>query len=145
MDIKPTAATLLMPQQTQAAAASAFPLQQTSTDNSTKAIGAETARVMAEKQEKQQENLQEIVDSANKNLGVINDSLVFNLNQDLDRVVVQLVDISSQEIIRQYPSEDMVDIYTALRQLNDVMLPRTNPGSDIASDAASGVLLKDSA
>lgn len=99
-------------------------------------------KTAADKLHDQRRELEEIVKSANKNLGVLSNSLVFNLNRDIDRVVVQLVDVSSKEVIRQYPSEEMVEIYTALKKLNDLLLPKGSAGSMGTDDSASGVLLK---
>src|SRR5690242_19405395 len=88
-----------------------------------------SGKTATDKLRDQRRELEEIVESANKNLGMISDSLVFNLNRDIDRVVVQLVDNSSKEVIRQYPSEDMIQIYTALKKLNDLLLPKGTTGS----------------
>lgn len=95
-----------------------------------------------EKLKEQNIQLEDIVDSANRNMGILSDSLVFNLNRDLDRVVVQLVDNSSKEVIRQYPSEEMVEVYTALKKLSELLLPKGANGSMGTDDSASGVLLK---
>lgn len=122
------------------------PAKRTSQNNETAsaekvAKPGESAKTTAEKLSEQNAKLEDIVDSANKNLGLLSNTLVFNLNRDIDRVVVQLVDISSKEVIRQYPSEEMVEIYTALKKLSDLLLPNA-AGSMGTDDSVSGMLLK---
>ena len=48
-------------------------------------------------------------------------ALHFSVDQDLDRVVVQVVDKNSEQIIRQVPSEDMLELVKRMRDLQGML------------------------
>jgi flagellar protein FlaG len=53
---------------------------------------------------------------ANEALVQKGSELTFEFADDVDRVIVRLVDTRTREVIRQFPSEEMLQIARALKQ-----------------------------
>ena len=51
-----------------------------------------------------------------------NESLQFSIDDDTDIRLVKLIDISTKETIRQFPSEEIVDIARAMKKLQGMMV-----------------------
>jgi flagellar protein FlaG len=67
-------------------------------------------------------DVQEAVDRANQAVQLVQRDLQFRVDEDLDRVIVSVVDTESGEIIRQIPSEEMIQIARSLEKLQEGML-----------------------
>lgn len=52
----------------------------------------------------------------------INDSIQFSLDEDTGRTVVKVVDVQTQQILRQIPSEEMLQIAKALDKLQGLLI-----------------------
>lgn len=52
----------------------------------------------------------------------INDSIQFTLDEDTGRTVVKVVDVQTQQILRQIPSEEMLQIAKALDKLQGLLI-----------------------
>jgi flagellar protein FlaG len=63
------------------------------------------------------EQLRSVVDNANKTLKQSNSNLEFTVDTDTQKTIVKLVDTGTGELIRQYPSKEMLAIAHAIDQL----------------------------
>jgi flagellar protein FlaG len=76
------------------------PAQETAQEPARQVLQKEQLEVMAKK-------LQEFV-------GELNKGLEFSVDQDSGRDVIKVIDRSSGEIVRQYPSEEVLDLVASL-------------------------------
>lgn len=115
------------------------------------APAASSATDTEERLRQQQKELETVVESANDALSSLTTALSFSLEKDIGRFVVKLVDLSSQEVLRQYPAEEMVEVYKALKRVSELMTPDAPQSQGRAtnaqppSDVFSGALLRDRA
>ncbi len=86
------------------------------------AQAAQIARGTAAAQGPSPDELRAAVDEANQEPSIAASNLSFSIDQDLRRVVVKLVDSSTQDVIRQIPSEDFMRISKALQQMQGVFV-----------------------
>lgn len=68
------------------------------------------------------EELQNAVTTINRVLQLSNHNLQFSVDTDTDRLVVKMVDSSTGELIRQYPSEATLAISRSIDRLQQGML-----------------------
>lgn len=59
---------------------------------------------------KSEENLNEAVDKLNKTANVFDRALKFQIHDETHRTVVSVVDTANDKVIRQYPSEEVLDM-----------------------------------
>lgn len=64
-----------------------------------------------------QEQIQSAVDNMNKVMKQNDSGLEFSIDNDTKRTVVKLVELKTGDVIRQYPSEDMLSIARAMDQM----------------------------
>lgn len=57
-----------------------------------------------------EENLNEAVDKLNKTANVFDRALRFQVHDETHRTVVTVVDTANDKVIRQYPSEEVLDM-----------------------------------
>ncbi|MCC8189167.1 MAG: flagellar protein FlaG [Planctomycetes bacterium] len=62
--------------------------------------------------------LEEIVESTNSSLQLLNRSLRFRVHRDSDELQVQVVDTETDRVIRSIPSDEMLDLATRMRELS---------------------------
>jgi flagellar protein FlaG len=62
------------------------------------------------------EELRRATEQANERLRQTGSELTFEFNDEVGRVVVRLVDTRTREVLRQFPSEEMLHIARALKQ-----------------------------
>jgi flagellar protein FlaG len=72
--------------------------------------------------ELQKEDVKKAVDDIQKFVSTKNQDLLFSIDEDLGKTVVKVVDRSTKEIIRQYPSEEMLQIAKALDKLQGLLV-----------------------
>lgn len=60
--------------------------------------------------------------SINSFLESVSSTLQFSLDQDSDRVIVKVVDKETNDVIRQIPSEEAIEISKALDKLQGLLL-----------------------
>jgi flagellar protein FlaG len=60
--------------------------------------------------ENNEKNLNEAVDKLNKTAKVFERSLQFKVHDETHRTMVSVVDTSNDKVIRQYPSEEVLDM-----------------------------------
>jgi flagellar protein FlaG len=68
----------------------------------------------------------DIPDSGSANSGVDNNSRRFSVTEAKD-VVVTIVDKKTQEVIKQIPSEEVIDLRNAIRDGVEKIAPKDNP------------------
>lgn len=69
-----------------------------------------------------QQAIEQAVKNVNDFVKPINNSLSFNLDQDTGQTVIKVVDLSTQEVIRQIPSEEMLAIAKALDTMKGLLV-----------------------
>lgn len=62
------------------------------------------------------------VDKLNKTVSALNQSLQFSVDSDTKINVVKLVDVNSHEVIRQIPSEEVLNIAKAIDKLQGMLI-----------------------
>ena len=84
-----------------------------------------------------------LTEAANGELANLTTALAFSIDNDINRFIVKLVDTNSHETLRQYPAEEMVEVYKALKRVNELMSPDRIQGSgSLNGDLSSGVLFR---
>jgi len=97
---------------------------------STNATHAATATTPSQTQslQKQKESpgsrdgLQTSVDAMNDFVHSINNSLQFSIDEDTGKTVVKVVDLTTQEVIKQIPTEEAIAIAKALDKLRGLLI-----------------------
>lgn len=87
--------------------------------------GVVVEQVAAKQMSEQQPSaaqLQNVVDSINKELKQSNKNLEFTVDTDSKRLIVKLMDTETGELIRQYPSEDALAISRAIENIQKGLL-----------------------
>lgn len=68
------------------------------------------------------EKLKSAVEKANDFIRPFNGSIEFSRYEDTGRMVVKVIDTQTKEVIRQIPSEEMLQISTALDKLKGLLI-----------------------
>lgn len=66
--------------------------------------------------------LQSATDSINKALKQINRNLEFSVDSDTKKVIVKLVDTETGEVVRQFPSEEIIAISHSIDRIQQGLL-----------------------
>lgn len=72
--------------------------------------------------EESREQVSEAVKKINDVIQVVDRNLEFTVDKDTDMTVVKVIDSESKEVIRQIPSEEVVQIAKALDKLQGLLL-----------------------
>ena len=68
-----------------------------------------------------EEQLKSLVQEANDFIKPLNGSLQFSIDKDTGTTVVKVIDTSTKEIIKQFPTEEMLGLAKALSQLKGLL------------------------
>lgn len=68
------------------------------------------------------EQLQSAVKAANNFIQPFNGNLQFSIDKDTGTTVVKVIDITTKEVIKQFPSEEMLSIAKGLDQLTGLLV-----------------------
>ena len=71
-----------------------------------------------------QEAVAAAVQSANAYVQSVSSSLQFSLDQDSGRTVVKMVDTETAEVLRQFPSEEMLAISKSIDRMQGLLINR---------------------
>lgn len=71
------------------------------------------------------EQVNEAVNEVQKFVDTVTQNLVFSVDEDSGRTVVKVVDRQTDEVLRQIPSEEMLDIAKALGKLKGLLVQQT--------------------
>lgn len=69
-----------------------------------------------------QAELQDAVTNSNNFLKTVTNAVEFSIDKDSGNTVVKVVDIATKEVIRQYPSEEMLAIAKALDNIQGLLI-----------------------
>jgi len=64
------------------------------------------------------------VQSANAYVQTLSTNIQFTLDQDTGHTVVKMVDIETEEILRQFPSEEMLAISRSIDRMQGLLINR---------------------
>lgn len=64
----------------------------------------------------------EAVRQANEFIKPVSDSIEFSLDQDSGKLVVKMVDLETRQVIRQFPSEEMLALARAMDKLQGLLV-----------------------
>ena len=70
----------------------------------------------------QRKALDKAVDAVNEFVGSVNNDLRFSVDDETGRTVVKVIDVNTQEVIKQYPSEEMLAIAKALDSIKGLLV-----------------------
>jgi len=88
-----------------------------------------------------QEQIKELAERIESSIQIENRALSFRVNDDINRTVVSVIDRDTDEILRQIPSEEFVEIAAAIRRLGEeAKQSQANAGADV-----TGLLLNEKA
>ncbi len=68
------------------------------------------------------DQLQAVVDSFNGYIPMASNNLMFSIDDDNGKVVVKIIDSLTQDVIRQIPSEEAMEISRSLGKLQGLLL-----------------------
>lgn len=71
-----------------------------------------------------QEAVAAAVQAANAYTQSVNTSLQFSLDQDSGRTVVKMIDTTTDEVLRQFPSEDILAISKSIDRMQSLLINR---------------------
>lgn len=69
-----------------------------------------------------EEKIQPEIDELNKGVEAFNTSLHFKLHKETDTLMVRLIDIKTNEIIKEYPPEELLDKKAKIREFIGMIL-----------------------
>ncbi len=75
-----------------------------------------------QKSEATRQQLEEAVKAVNDFLKPINNSIQFNLDDDTGKTIVKVIDLATKDVIRQFPSEEMLSIAKAIDQMKGLLV-----------------------
>jgi flagellar protein FlaG len=82
----------------------------------------QTAVKPAAEQQPSTEQLKNVVDGINKTLKQANRNLEFSVDKSTNRQVVKLVDTETGDVVRQFPTEEVLAISRAIDQVQQGLL-----------------------
>lgn len=72
--------------------------------------------------ETSEQEIKDAVKSVNDFLKPMNNTLQFNIDTDTGKTVIKVVDTSTKEILRQFPSEEMLSIAKAIDKMKGLLI-----------------------
>lgn len=90
--------------------------------SSTTKVQTEQPVSQTQKAEASRQELEEAVKQVNDFLKPINNSIQFNLDDDTGKTIVKVIDLATKDVIRQFPSEEMLGIARAIDKMKGLLL-----------------------
>lgn len=75
-----------------------------------------------QKTEANRQELENAVKQVNDFLKPINNSIQFNLDDDTGKTIVKVIDLATKDVIRQFPSEEMLSIAKAIDKMKGLLV-----------------------
>lgn len=88
----------------------------------TGSVQTQQAVKQTEQAEANRQQVEEAVKAVNEFIKPLNNSLQFNIDDDTGKTVVKVIDMSTKEIIRQFPSEEMLSIAKAVNKMQGLLI-----------------------
>ena len=85
-------------------------------------VQTEESVSQATKLEVTREQVEKAAKEVNDFLKPINNSLQFQLDDDTGKTIVKVIDVATQDIIRQFPSEEMLSIAKAIDKMKGLLV-----------------------
>ena len=82
----------------------------------------EQAVAQTQKTEASREKLEEAVKQVNDFVQPFNNGLQFSLDDDTGKTIVKVIDKATEEVIRQFPSEEMLGIAKAIDTMKGLLI-----------------------
>jgi flagellar protein FlaG len=101
-------------------------------------LGREAERI-EEDAEVSRESIEALVDRISEQINIERRSLSFQVDDDYGRTIVSVIDLETEEVVRQIPSEEVVRLAKAIREIND---QRT---ADSGGIEGTGLLIREQA
>ena len=107
-----------------AAEAPAPELRQVFASQASSAAKVQTEQPVSQTQkaEASRQELEEAVKQVNDFLKPINNSIQFNLDDDTGKTIVKVIDLATKDVIRQFPSEEMLGIAKAIDKMKGLLV-----------------------
>ncbi|MBI2277476.1 MAG: flagellar protein FlaG [Dechloromonas sp.] len=97
-------------------------IRQARTAQSAAPVQTEQAVSRTEKTEASRQELEDAVKAVNDFLKPINNSIQFNLDDDTGKTIVKVIDLATKDVIRQFPSEEMLSIAKAIDKMKGLLV-----------------------
>ena len=93
--------------------------QQTNVEKLNRAAKAETQResLSDDLEELTEEELEEGIETLNESVQALHKSLKFELHEESDRMQVQVIDVIEDEVLKELPPEEVLDMLGRIRQM----------------------------
>ena len=98
--------------------------RQTFAGQITSTTKAQTTQSVAQTQQAEatREALEDAVKQVNDFLKPINNSIQFNVDDDTGKTIVKVIDLTTKDVIRQFPSEEMLAIASAIDKMKGLLI-----------------------
>ena len=85
-------------------------------------VQTEQSVSQTQKAEANRQELEDAVKQVNDFLKPINNSIQFNLDDDTGKTIVKVIDLATKDVIRQFPSEEMLSIAKAIDKMKGLLI-----------------------
>ncbi|OAG28133.1 flagellar protein FlaG [Thermodesulfatator autotrophicus] len=96
-------------------------LEESSSRSPTNNVLKEKLENKTSEDQKKPENYEEMVKTIQKELEQLNVRLVFSVDKDTDELVVKVIDPQTEEVIRQIPPQELLEIRKKLDELVGIL------------------------
>lgn len=69
--------------------------------------------------------LKQMVEKANESLKLNNSDLQFEMDKESSEMIVKVIDRETKEVIRQFPSVEMIELAKSIEKMQGVLMSRT--------------------
>ena len=85
-------------------------------------VQTESAVSSLGKAETNRQQLEDAIQAANDFVKPFNNGIQFNLDDETGKTIVKVVDLTTKEVVRQFPSEEMLAIAKALDKVKGLLV-----------------------
>ncbi|MBU0599670.1 flagellar protein FlaG [bacterium] len=79
-----------------------------------------------ERKKEEPEDITETVELLNKTSLAYDRGIEFVVHKDPDRIIIKVIDQETKEVIREVPSEEIMDLLTDLHKLNGLLFDKVS-------------------
>ncbi len=105
--------------------ASVVSLQQSNVEKLSVIELAKQANQVKQEEEQSKENIEEAVESVASFVNSVNKNVDFLVDEDSGRTIIKVVDVKSQELIRQFPSDEIISMANRIKELQEQITSKT--------------------